>query len=360
MRKRKVAVLQDADGKWCIDFTDEFGKRRRQRVGPDEATARAAARAKGRELNDTIARESNPATASVPTVLRAFFEGDKTFDTAGLLNRVGPLTASKYRTIHNHFKAFFPAQVTAFHELSRYHVELYLTTRVNEGAAPKTILAEFVVLRSLCRWAAAEHADNGKHYLLKYDITTGVRPPKLAVKLPVYYEPAELTKLFAAARQEPMIRAMVCLGYYHGLRTSSIARLKVADVVQDAAGWKFKVWTKHGGEVAFNLHPEAAAALRECVPTGAGAYWFGDEWAAKPGMLSQWLCAWIRGVLGVGKRFHDLRHTTAHAHVVAGTPAPVLQQVLGHASLATTQNYVRLWQHEVADAARRLPVVGEK
>lgn len=361
MKRRKVAVLQNQDGKWCIDFTDEYSKRRRQIVGDgtDEKAAKDAARLKARELNEKIATERNPDTASVETVLRAYFEGDKVFESVGVCNKVGPLTASKYRTIYRHIKEFLVGQVQVFAQLTPYHVEMYLTTRKVAGAAPKTILAEFILLRSLIRWAAEEYEDGGKHFFLKYDISKRIKPPKLPARLPVYFTGEELTKLFAAAESDPMLRAMVCLGYYHGLRTSSIASLKTADVSLTVDGGKFKVWKKAGGEVEFDLHPDAVAALRACPPVAGSVYWFGDEHAGNHAGLSQYLCAWIRRTIGTSKRFHDLRHTMAHAHVVAGTPAPLLQQAMGHANLNTTQQYVRLWGHEVANVAARLGTVGK-
>jgi integrase len=359
--KRKVAVLLNQDQKWCIDFTDEYSKRRRQVVGDgtSEKAARDAARIKARELNLKIETERNPETASVETVLRAYFEGDKAFESVGVCNRVGPLTASKYRTIAKHLKEILSEQVAVFAELTPYHIEMYLTKRKVAGAAPKTILAEFILLRSLIRWAAEEYEDRGVHFFLKYDVTKRIKPPKLPPRLPVYFETAELAALFAAAASDPQIRAMVCLGYYHGLRTSSLAVLKVADVTLTPDGGKFKVWKKAGGEIEFELHPDAAEAMRACPPVAGSIYWFGDEWASNHGQLSQHLCGFIRRATGVGKRFHDLRHTMAHAHVVAGTPAPMIQQAMGHSNLNTTQQYVRLWQHEVANVAARLGTVGK-
>lgn len=360
MRKRKVTPLQNQQGKWTIDFLDEFNKRRRMIVGDgtSEKAAKDEARRKARELNDKLATERNPDTASTATVLAAYFEGNQAFDTTGVLNRVSKLTAMKYHAVYGHFKRFFPGQVSAFRELTRYHVELYLTTRVNEGAAPKTISAEFICLRTLCRWAAQEHQDNGRHYFLKYDITADVRPPKIPERMPVYFTDDELARLFEKAKENKIVRAMICLGYYHALRTSSIARLKVADVELTGTTGTFKVWKKAGGQVAFNLHPDTVAALRECPPVAGSDYWFGDEWAGNSNQLSQYLCAWIRNNVSVNKRFHDLRHTTTHAHIVAGTPAPMIQRAMGHANLSTTQQYVRLWQHEVADVGLRLATVG--
>lgn len=358
MRKRKVAVLRNQQDKWCIDFTDEFGKRRRMMVGDgtNEKAAKDAARAKAREINERLTTERNPDTASVSTVMAAFMEGNPAFDTAGILTRVGELTRMKYHAIYGHFKKFFPNEVSAFRELTKYHVEKYLATRAQEGAAPKTILAEFILFRTMIRWAAQEHQDGGRHFFLKYDITEGVKPPKQVEKLPVYFTDDELTKLFAAAAMDKTLRAIFALGYYHGLRTSSIARLKISDVTD--GGTKFKVWKKNGGQIEFSLHADAATALRECVPASGSEYWFGDEWASEPNVLSEYLCAFIRRTLNVRKRFHDLRHTTAHAHILAGTSAPMLQQVLGHTNLGTTQHYVRLWEHETTHAADRLKTVG--
>lgn len=371
MRKRQVAVLRNQQGKWCVDFTDEFGKRRRMIVGDgaSEKAAKDAARARGREVNEKLQTERNPDTASVNTVIAAYFEGNTAFDSIGILNRVSTLTRRKYHAIYVHLEKFLPAQVNAFRELTKYHVELYLATRAQEGAAPKTILGEFILLRTVIRWAAQEYQDGGRHYFLKYDITDGVKPPKLAPRLPVYYTDVELGQLFAASQGDKQLRAMVALGYYHGLRTSSIARLKTSDVIlsgskvegegpEAASGGSFKVWKKGGAEIAFSLHADALAALRDCPPVAGSEFWFGDEWAAKPDQLSSYLCAWIRRTLGVDKRFHDLRHTTAHAHILAGTSAPMLQAVLGHASLGTTQHYVRLWGHEVTHAADRLAKIG--
>jgi site-specific recombinase XerD len=50
---------------------------------------------------------------------------------------------------------------------------------------------------------------------------------------------------------------------------------------------------------------------------------------------------------------HLLRHTYATTLTMAGVPAPVVQRLLGHASLGTTSRYTRATGADAADALRR-------
>jgi site-specific recombinase XerD len=54
------------------------------------------------------------------------------------------------------------------------------------------------------------------------------------------------------------------------------------------------------------------------------------------------LCKRLAAKAGVEKRVHahGLRHGWAVSQVESGTSLPVIQQLLGHASLATTATYV--------------------
>jgi site-specific recombinase XerD len=47
--------------------------------------------------------------------------------------------------------------------------------------------------------------------------------------------------------------------------------------------------------------------------------------------------------VGIEKRVHPhgLRHTLAYELMMEGVPVPIIQQQLGHASLATTDRYLR-------------------
>ena len=63
---------------------------------------------------------------------------------------------------------------------------------------------------------------------------------------------------------------------------------------------------------------------------------------------------WVRLVerLGwPGFRFHDLRATAIVVWIRAGIPLAVVREMAGHASLATTDKYVRLARNELSGAA---------
>ncbi|MCF8092556.1 MAG: tyrosine-type recombinase/integrase, partial [Desulfotignum sp.] len=47
---------------------------------------------------------------------------------------------------------------------------------------------------------------------------------------------------------------------------------------------------------------------------------------------------------GVKSRFHDLRHTAATQMLTAGIPLEVVQKILGHTELRTTQIYAKVVQ----------------
>ena len=51
----------------------------------------------------------------------------------------------------------------------------------------------------------------------------------------------------------------------------------------------------------------------------------------------------VRAGVGMEKRVHPhgLRHTMAFELMMEGVPVPIIQQQLGHASLATTDRYLR-------------------
>ena len=57
-------------------------------------------------------------------------------------------------------------------------------------------------------------------------------------------------------------------------------------------------------------------------------------------------------------RWHDLRHTAAVNFFRAGVPAPTVQRILGHSSLAITQIYARASDDAVINAGHRLTALG--
>lgn len=66
--------------------------------------------------------------------------------------------------------------------------------------------------------------------------------------------------------------------------------------------------------------------------------------------------ATAKKIAGIERRFrlHDLRHSFASRHAAAGTPLQVIQKMLGHVSVKTTERYSRVDVNAVKAAVRAL------
>jgi site-specific recombinase XerD len=53
-------------------------------------------------------------------------------------------------------------------------------------------------------------------------------------------------------------------------------------------------------------------------------------------------------------RLHDIRHSSASFLINAGVSLYVVQQILGHTQVATTQRYAHLSQQTLLDAANQI------
>lgn len=105
---------------------------------------------------------------------------------------------------------------------------------------------------------------------------------------------------------------------------------------------------------------DAKAGKKILVPLNAGAKGLLESLEGRSGRVfrvyvtrSTWQAACEK--IGLpGLRFHDLRHTWASWHAMAGTPLSVLQELGGWASLAMVQRYAHLSPEHLSAAAERV------
>lgn len=136
------------------------------------------------------------------------------------------------------------------------------------------------------------------------------------------------------ARADERVRLMLRIAAGAGLRCSEVARVHSDDLVQDLDGWSLRVRGKGGRVRVVPLSRALALALRS-LPSG---YAFPGQ---VDGHLSgAYVSKLMSAALPEGVTGHMLRHRFAsRAYVGAGRDIRAVQELLGHASVATTQVY---------------------
>lgn len=146
-------------------------------------------------------------------------------------------------------------------------------------------------------------------------------------------------------RSDARAYLMLMLGSRHGLRRGEIARVSTRDLRVDETGWSLVVHGKGGKDRVVPLLPDVARVIRDAPP----------GWLFPNGMGTHLTPAHVgvlmRRALDGEATAHQLRHRFATRTYQATKDIRAVQELLGHASVATTQRYTK-----VADNALRIAV----
>jgi site-specific recombinase XerD len=214
---------------------------------------------------------------------------------------------------------------------------------------PATVKSRLTKAGPFVRWLVAEGH-------LESDVTAGIPIPRLPKRIPRAL-PAEAVARILAVAPDARGRLVVLLMAQMGLRVGEVAAIRVGDV--DDRRRVLAVRGKGGrGEVtrAVPFTGEAWEAL-EAYREEAGRQFSGHlivSWnAATPGegvsaaylgrLTRRWFsAAGVKVYAYDGMSAHALRHTCAQDVADAGADIRHVQELLGHASLRTTQDYLRI------------------
>jgi integrase/recombinase XerC len=228
-------------------------------------------------------------------------------------------------------------------------VRSFVAALARSGSGRKSQGRALSALRTFFRWACrvGELAANP---------AARVPTPKAATTLPRHLRPGEIESLIEAPEGDGALarrdRALLELLYATGLRVSEAVSLDWRDL--DPKSRTLRVLGKGGKErmVPFGRPArEALRAWREIWPE-VRAEDAGDDdpvfLNARGGRLTdrsarrvvdRWVDA---AALARGVHPHTLRHTFATHLLEGGADLRVIQELLGHASLATTQRYTHV------------------
>jgi integrase/recombinase XerD len=224
------------------------------------------------------------------------------------------------------------------------------------GRAPASVARATVTVRSLHRFLAAEElapADPGAH----------VEPPRVPAGLPKALTEDEIERLLASvAGDEPVARrdrAVLEVLYGTGLRVAELTGLSLADL--DLDGALLRATGKGDKQRLVPLGRHARRALEDWLDPGGRPELVPGQWArrgdreavflnARGGRLTR-QGAWLvvkrhadRVGLGAMLSPHVLRHSCATHMLERGADIRSVQELLGHANIATTQIYTRVSQ----------------
>ena len=206
--------------------------------------------------------------------------------------------------------------------------------------------------RILSGWRAFYRYAIDRDATLSEDPCAGLKAPKSQRRLPAVLSPDEAVQLVAIDEDDPLAvrdRAMFELAYSSGLRLSELTGLDIAAV--DLAAREVRVFGKGAKERVVPVGAPALAAIRAWLAARA-SFPVRDARALflsrsgrriGPRAIERSLAAWaIKRGLGRHVHPHMLRHSFASHLLQSSGDLRAVQEMLGHASIASTQVYTHL------------------
>jgi integrase/recombinase XerD len=270
-------------------------------------------------------------------------------------------TLTAYRRDLRAYAAWLAERRVAVADVAEADVVAYIGALRDRGLAPASVARSLVPVRSLHRFLAAE----GRVAL---DPAAHVERPRVPRGLPKALTEDEVARLLAAPTGDgPIVlrdRAMLEVLYGTGVRVSELVGLSLGDLDLDSS--LLRAFGKGDKERIVPVGSHATRALVAWLgeagrPAMAPAQWRrrGDAEAvflgARGGRLTRqgaWDVLRRHGErVGLAGRLspHVLRHSCATHMLDHGADIRAVQELLGHASISTTQLYTlvsteRLWE----------------
>jgi len=241
-------------------------------------------------------------------------------------------------------------------KISREDLTEYLWHRKSAGMQPASIGRYMATLRAFYRFLVAEEK-------ITADPAALLRSPRKAERLPRYLTIEEVSRLMtsvgASKARQLRLRAMLELMYAAGLRVSELTGARL-DAIDLKVGY-VRVLGKGGkervvpiGERArlaiqgyLDRRPETAASVRTLFvsdrkrPMSTVQFWRLIRQAARQAGIHKPVTP------------HVLRHSFASHLVQNGADLRAVQEMLGHASIATTQIYTHVSQSHLQEAHKK-------
>ncbi|HEV2082638.1 MAG TPA: tyrosine recombinase [Brevundimonas sp.] len=254
---------------------------------------------------------------------------------------------------------------------TREAVEDWYSGLSERGLSPATQSRRRSAVRQFCRFALAEGWRPD-------DPSARLDAPRRGRPLPRVLSRDEMTRLVdAAARRDGAaglrLKALIELAYASGMRVSELLALRVEAVRRDPT--HLIVRGKGGKERLAPLNAPARAAVAEWLtareearkPETPDSPWLFPSASARAGRLTPRRFAQLLDQAAVDAGIdpsrvspHVLRHAFATHLLEGGADLRIVQTLLGHADLGTTQIYTHVTQDALAETVRTRHPLGRR
>jgi integrase/recombinase XerC len=236
-----------------------------------------------------------------------------------------------------------------WHTVDRLGLRGFLGELQRRGLSKRSAARALSAVRSLYRFLQEHHG-------VSNNIARAAKVPKLEKRLPSYLDRDQTQRLFDWAESRASgdelgptrDLAILELFYSTGIRLSELGGMNLEDL--DLLSDQVKVRGKGRKERIVPVGSRAVLALRRYLhlrepvvarPRSDRRAVFVSRWGKRlaPRGLQRIVHSMFDAIGGDGLRVHSLRHTFATHMLDAGADLRAVQELLGHASLSTTQVY---------------------
>jgi integrase/recombinase XerC len=279
-----------------------------------------------------------------------------------LERRLSPRTVAEYRRDLIALAVFQARAHSSLREATHQSLRRFIAQQATRGYARASVARRVSAIRTFYRWARARH-------LVETDPASALGSPKVTSRLPAVLRPAEAARLAEApedrlaggeASGEPESltqvavrlrdRAVLELMYDCGLRVAEVCGLTLQRI--DLGRGRVVVMGKGSKERDLPLSDYASAALADYLALGRPLLAADDSSMLFFNRRRKPLST--RDVRAMVEKYrsrtmsdrrvspHTLRHSFATHLLEGGADIRAVQELLGHASLGTTQRYTHV------------------
>jgi integrase/recombinase XerC len=286
----------------------------------------------------------------------------------GAERRMSPKTVEAYQRDAHQFLAFLAEHLggtPTLKQLARLtpaDVRAFLAARRADGIGGRSLMRSLAGIRSFARFLERE----GKGQV---GALAAVRAPKVAKTLPKPLLATDATRLADAGLRagdecEPWIlardAAVLALLYGSGLRISEALGLKRREMPTPGQGDAITVTGKGNKQRMVPVLSQVVQAVADYVALcpyalpPEGPLFVGAKGGPLSARVVQLAMVQLRGALGLPDSAtpHALRHSFATHLLSRGGDLRAIQELLGHASLATTQIYTAVDSERLLEVYR--------